>query len=170
VTQQQEVYAGSWAARGTSTGAATWAYRQLDSTYTQLYYRIRFKVISQAASSNSTVYLLKFRTPTGVSILGLYRSPTGSLGYRNDIAGVATASTTTVATGIWHEVQVRVLINGSSSETETWLDGVRIAALSKTENFGTAAGVGRIQIGENSTGRVYDVAFDDVAANTGFIA
>jgi parallel beta-helix repeat protein len=161
--QQQHVFAGTWAARGTSTGSATWAYRQLGSTYGQLYYRIRFKVISQSTASNSTLYFLKFRTATGTSLLGVFRSPTGRLGYRNDVAGAATTSSTTITTGVWHEVQVRLRINGASSETETWFDGVRIAALSKTESLGTSP-IGRIQIGENSTGRTYDLAIDEVAA------
>jgi chitodextrinase len=168
VAQQQEVYAGSWAARGTSTGAATWAYKTLGTTYSELYYRIRFKVLSQGSSSNSTMYMLKFRTATGTSLMGLYRSPTGRLGYRNDVAGASTTSSTIVTTGVWHEVQVRVRVNGASGETETWLDGTRVAALSKTESFGTTP-IGRLQLGENSTGRTYDVAFDDVVANTSLI-
>jgi hypothetical protein len=166
VAQQQEVFAGLWAARGTTTSAATWAYRQLSSTYTELYYRLRFKVITQGATSN--VNLLKVRTPTGTSILGVYRSSSGNLGYRNDVAGVSTPSSTPVAAGAWHDLQVRVLINGTQGLTETWLDGIRIAALSKTENFGTTP-IGRIQIGENSTGRTFDVAIDEVVVNTQFI-
>ena len=43
-----------------------------------------------------------------------------------------------------------------------WFDGLRVAALSRTENFGTAP-IGSIQLGENATGRVYDIFFDDVA-------
>jgi hypothetical protein len=167
VVQQQEVFAGSWAARGTTTNGATWAYRQLASTYTELFYRLQFKVVSQGPTSN--VNVLKFRTGTGASILGVYRSSSGNLAYRNDVAGISTASSTPVSAGVWHDVQVRVLINGVFGATETWLDGIRIAALSKTENFGTSP-IGRIQIGENSTGRTYDVAIDEVVADTAFIA
>jgi parallel beta-helix repeat protein len=166
LAQQQEVYQGSWAARGTTTSAATWAYKTLGSTQSELYYRIRFKVISQG--STSTVNLLKLRTVTGTAILGLFRNSSGNLGYRNEVAAVSTSSSTPVTTGVWHQVQVRVRINGASGESETWFDGVRIASLSKTENFGTTP-LGRVQIGENSSGKTYDVAFDDVVANTSFI-
>jgi chitodextrinase len=169
VAQQQEVLIGAWAARGTSTGAATWAYSQLGTTYGELFYRIRFKVVSQGAASNNTVNLLKLRTGTGGSILGLYRNPQGRLGYRNDVAALSTTSSTTITAGTWHEVQIRARINGASGESETWFDGTRIAALSKTENFGTNP-IGRIQLGENSTARTYDIAFDDVTANTSFIS
>jgi fibronectin type 3 domain-containing protein len=163
--QQQHVFSGSWAARGTSTGAATWAYKTLSSTQTSLYYRIRFKVVSLG----STVNVMKFRTGTGSSLLGVYLSSTGKLAYRNDVAGVSTSSTTTVSTGTWHSLQVHVVINGANGQTETWLDGVKINALSKTESLGTTP-IGRIQLGENSTGRSYDVAFDTVAADTNLIS
>jgi hypothetical protein len=129
--QQQEVYDGLYAARGTSTGAATWAYKHLDASQNNVYYRLRFKIISQA----SNVYLMRFRTSSNTSLLGVYVTNTGKLAYRNDIAGIATTSNTNVTTGVWHDLQVRVFINGSNSQTETWLDGVRIDALSKTESL-----------------------------------
>jgi hypothetical protein len=164
--QQQEVFAGGYAARATSSGTATWAYEQLSTSQSELYYRTRFKIISQGANN---VYLLKFRTATGTSLLGAYVSSTGKLGYRNDIAGTSTTSTTSVTPATWHDLQMRVLINGTSSQTEVWLDGIRIDALSKTESLGTAA-LGRVQLGDNSTGRTYDVAFDGVEVDTGFIS
>jgi parallel beta-helix repeat protein len=167
VAQQEEIFAGAWAARGSTANVATWAYRQLGATYTELFYRIRFKVLTQGSTSN--VNVLKFRTSTGASILGLYRSSNGNLGYRNDVAGVSTASSTPVRVGVWHDLQVRVVVNGTFSTTETWLNGIRIASLSKAENFGTTP-IGRIQIGENSTGRTYDIAVDEVVADSKFIA
>jgi len=45
-----------------------------------------------------------------------------------------------------------------------WLDGVRINDLSRTEGLGGTA-IGRIQLGDNSTGRTYDVAFDNVVVD-----
>ena len=62
VVQQQEVVTGNYAARGTSNaGAATYARKQLAAPQSDLYYRIRFKSISQGANNAS---LLKFRTAT----------------------------------------------------------------------------------------------------------
>jgi hypothetical protein len=86
---------------------------------------------------------MKFRTGTNASILGVYVSSTGKLGNRNEVAGISSNSTTQMATGVWHELQVRVRINGSTGETETWLDGVRIDALSKTESLGNST-IGRL--------------------------
>ncbi len=165
IVQQQEVFSGSYAARGTSTGSATYATKQLSSSQTDLYCRLRFKRISQGSN---TVYLLRFRTGTGSSLLGLYVTSTGKLGFRNDVAGQSTTSSLTVTTGEWHEVQVHLVINGSSSLVEVWYDGTKVDALSKTQSLGTNP-IGRIQLGENSTGRTYDFAFDEVAVDTAFI-
>jgi Bacterial Ig domain/Calcineurin-like phosphoesterase len=161
---QQQVYDGAYAARGTSSGAATWAYRTLSSNQNNVYYRLRFKIINLG----SNVYLMRFRTNTGTSLLGVYITNTGKLAYRNDVAGTTVTSTTNVSSSVWHDLQVRVFINGSSGQTETWLDGIRISALSKTESLGITP-IRRIQVGENSTGRTYDIAFDNITVNTSFI-
>jgi hypothetical protein len=163
VSQQQEVYVGSWAARGTTTGSARWAYRTLSTTYTDLCFGIRFKIISQGSSS--TVNLMKFRTATGIAIFGLHRHWGGNLGIRNEVAGYHTTGSTPVDTGTWHTVGARVRVNGTAGETEIWLDGVRLADLSRTENLGTTP-IGRLQIGENSPDRTYDVAIDEALATT----
>ena len=161
---QEEVFDGSYAARATSTGSAKWAYKQLASNQNDVYYRLRFKLINLV----SNVYLMRFRTITGTSLLGVYVTNTGKLAYRNDFAGSAVTSTTTVTTGVWHDLQVRASINGGSGQTEVWLDGVRINALSKPESLG-AAQIRRIQVGDNSTGRTFDVAFDNITVNSSFI-
>jgi hypothetical protein len=70
-------------------------------------------------------------------------------------------STAPVVRGVWYSLEVRVLINGASSRTETWLDGQPVPALTKTESLGTSP-IGRFQLGENISGRTYDGAFVDV--------
>lgn len=163
--QGQEVFTGSYAARGISNSLPAFAYKQLDVPQNELYYRLRFKIINQTQTMN----LLKFRTGTGSSILGVFVSNTGVLGSRNDVARLSTFSSTPVSQGDWHELQVRVLINGSAGLAEFWLDGNRVDALSKTEAFGTNP-VGRIQLGENATGINFDVAYDNVTVDTQFIS
>ncbi|MDQ3870012.1 MAG: metallophosphoesterase, partial [Chloroflexota bacterium] len=165
VAQQAQVFSGAWAARGTSTGASTYAYKTLSQTRSELYFRIRFKVASMASN---TVNLLKFRTNTGGSLLGLYISGSGKLGYRNDVGAVSTTSTTSVSTGVWHDAQVRLVVSGGASQVETWFDGARVDALSKPESLGTTP-IGRLQIGENSTGKTYDIAYDTVVADTSYV-
>ena len=165
VVQQQHVRSGLFAAR--ATGAGTPAYRRatLSAPQSNLYYRARFKLISQGAN---TVYLLRLRTAGDASIIGLYVNSTGRLGWRNDVAAVGNTSATVVTQGVWHEVQLRARINGTSGETEVLFDGARVDSLSRTESLGTNA-VGRLQLGENLSGVNFDVAFDDIAADTAFI-
>jgi len=161
--QQQQVYDGTYGARQTSSGAATWAYKQLGATQNNVYYRLRFKIISLS----SNVYLLKFRTTAtagGTSILGVYIDSTGKLAYRNDVDPGNVISTTNVTNGVWHDIQAHVFINGAASQTEVWFDGLLIDALSNTEMLGTTP-IGRIQLGDNSTARTYDVALDNVVVD-----
>lgn len=161
VVQTQHVFAGAFAARGTSAGTPTYARKTLSSTQNDLFYRIRFKIVSQGAT---WVYLLKIRTGADASILGVYVSSAGALCSRNDITGVDTVSSTVVTKGSWHELQVHVQVNGSSSQTQVWYDGVQVTGLSKTDNLGTTP-IGRLQLGESAAGNTYDIAFDAVIAD-----
>ncbi|MCA1678954.1 MAG: hypothetical protein LC777_08435 [Actinobacteria bacterium] len=45
-----------------------------------------------------------------------------------------------------------------------WLDGAKLSALSKAESLGTTP-VGRVQLGDDSTGKTYDVAYDEVVVD-----
>jgi hypothetical protein len=164
--QKQQVYAGAYAVRGTSSGTATYATKQLPQTQTELYYRLWFKVLSKNATSQ--VYLQRFRTSTNGAIMGVFVNTNNKLSFRNDVTGVSSISSTTVTQGTWHELQTRVLINGAAGETEVWLDGTHLADLSKTQNLGTTS-IGLIQLGETATGRTYDIVLDRVALSTNFI-
>jgi glucose/arabinose dehydrogenase len=161
VAQKQVVFAGSYAARATSTGAATWAYTQLSSSKTDLYDRFRFNVVSQGADN---VTLGKLRRSGGVAILAFYRSGSGKLCLRNEITTVSFCSATSPPIGAWHSLEVHAR-TGTSGETEVWLDGTKLADLSRSQDLGSSA-IGRVQLGNNQTGRTYDVAFDDVIVDT----
>jgi hypothetical protein len=168
VVQTQELRTGTYAARETSTSSSTWAYKTLSSTQTDLYYRLWFKVLSQGSNN---AYLLKLRTATGTSILGLYRSSSGVIALRNDAGNTTVTSSIAASGGTWHSIELHATINtsnGAAGATEVWLDGNKIAALSITQNLGTAP-IGRIQLGDNSGNRTYDIALDDVAVDTAFI-
>ncbi|HEX6035139.1 MAG TPA: fibronectin type III domain-containing protein, partial [Anaerolineales bacterium] len=167
VLQQQEVYAGTRAVQALSSGTPTYAYEQLSQTQNELYYRLWFKISSKGANP---VVLQRFRSAAAnnASIMTVSVTSAGKLSIRNDVAGVSTASTTAVTNGVWHQLQTRILVNGAAGETEVWFDGVRLDSLSKTENFATTP-VGRIQLGETTSGRTYNMFFDRVALSTNFI-
>jgi hypothetical protein len=82
--QQQDIYAGLYAARQSSIGAgASYVSKTLSPTQTNLYYTLRFKVISKGSTS---AYLQRFRTSSNVAIGGVLLSSTRRLGFRNDVA------------------------------------------------------------------------------------
>jgi hypothetical protein len=162
--QSQDVYNGTYAAQASSTGTATWAYKTLDAGQTNIYYRLRFKI----NSLGSNAVLMRFRTSSNTALLGVYVTSTGKLAYRNDNTGITTISNTNVTYGVWHALQVHVVINGTNGQTETWLDGVQIDELSKTESL-TSTPIRRVQMGENATSRTYNILFDNVTVHTSLI-
>jgi Big-like domain-containing protein/fibronectin type III domain protein/calcineurin-like phosphoesterase family protein len=157
---------GNFAAEAVSTGSASYAYKQLAQTWPALYYSTRFYVANRGSSS---VYLLRFRTATKAAIAALYVSSTGKLGMRNDTTGVSTTSTASVSSGAWHTLEFYASPNGTSGQTSVWLDGTPVAALTMTQSLGTAP-IGYLQLGDTSTGKTFDVAFDDVQADPMFLA
>ncbi len=132
VLQQQEVYAGARAVRATSSGSPTYAYKQLSQTHDELYYRLWFKIMSRGANP---VQLQRFRTTSNAAIMGVSLNSVGRLSIRNDVTGVSTVSTVTVTPGVWHQLQARILINGSAGETEIWLDDIRIDCVEHPSKF-----------------------------------
>jgi hypothetical protein len=162
--QSQIKYAGSWAARATSTGTPRFAYKQLAATYGELYYRQRFYVVSQGSS---TLTLGTFQTSAGNAILDFSRASTGKICLHNYVTAVAPCSATKASTGAWHTLQVRMRI-GAPGSTDVWLDGIHLTSISLSQSLGSTA-IGRVQLGDGASGRTYDAAFDDVTVGTAFI-
>jgi hypothetical protein len=161
VVQSQDVASGSFAAQGTSqAGGATYARKSLAVPQTDLYYRIRFKLISQGAN---TLNLMKLRTSSNASILSISINNLGNLSYRNDVAGASRNSFVAVSPGGWHTLQVHARIADTQGYVEFWYDDVLVTALSRTESLGTNP-VGILQLGENTAGLTYNVVFDDVVS------
>ncbi len=163
--QQGAVDGGQWAAEAVSTGASgSSAQVQLDSTLNELYYRARFKRISQGSNS---VSLVRVRDATNGAIASVFLASNGKVGYRNDVSSTTVTSGVTATSGVWHEIQLHVLVAGATSQVDVWLDGVR--AISQADVLGTAP-VGRLELGDPAAGRTFDIAFDNVLADATFIS
>jgi hypothetical protein len=160
LTISSEARNGSFGARQTSTGTATYATANI-TPQSDLYYRIHFKVLSQGANS---VYLMKLRTATGVVVGGLYRQSGGQISFRNDIAGVTVPGIATVTPESWYTLELHATLNA----IEVWLMGNKLTELSGPQNLGTSP-FGRLQLGDNMGSRTYDVVFDDVVVSTSYI-
>jgi outer membrane protein assembly factor BamB len=165
VADSSQAHAGVFGARASSgtSGATAWAYQQLPSAQANLDYTLWFRLNSLG---QNVVDLLKLRTATGTALLTVFASPTGVLGYQNNVTTLSTYSSTAVSPSVWHKLEVHVVIDGDASQTQTWLDDQPVPDLSKTESLGSTP-IGRIQLGENIAGRSYDVAFDDVRVASG---
>jgi hypothetical protein len=162
VVDAAHVHGGRYSARAATSGAPVSSYEQLPAPQTAPVQRILFRL---AATTSSSIDLVRLRTASNRSLLTFFRTSSGKLADRNDMSGTTRTSTTDVTVGDWHELQVQVQVMGTGSTTLTQLDGIVVPALSQTENLGTDP-VGRIQLGEDTPSRVFDVSFDDVATAT----
>ena len=153
--QQQMTYAGSWAARATTVGTPAYAYKNLSTPLSELYYEGSFQAISQGTAN---VSIVRFRTAANVPLFGIFRLSNGKLSYFNGVTGRATSGPR-VSTGSWHKLKVHILVNGTSSLVEVWLDGTKVIT-KNAESLGTT-GVGRVYIGDPATGHTFDYAYDD---------
>lgn len=130
---------------------------------TELYDAFRFNIAAQGGTS---LYLARMRTPAGTGIASLYVRGDRKLSVLVDAAGGASKiSSVTVSRNAWHTAQLHVRVAGSSSLIEVWLDGTKVGALTVSANLGSSP-IGQVQIGENVSGRTFDVRFDDVSVGT----
>ena len=153
------VHSGSYAAESNVINLAYGAIRTLPSTYSTVYVRTYFRLHSKSAN----VGIYRVRTASGIDILHLYvDNVTGQLGMRNDINGVATLSGHAVSADSWHSIETKLVVNGTSSAVQVWLDGIDQTALdSNATNLGIT-NVGQVMIGDTNT-RTLDAFWDDVA-------
>jgi len=160
--QSTDVFAGTSAARANATGGATWAYKQLSAGQAEVNAKMRFKFASR--DGVSSIAVLKLRKATGTQLLRVYVSTSGKLAIRNDVTGVATTSTTTIALGRWYLLELHARIDAAGSPVDVRLDGTTIASLSIAQAIGSDP-IGRVQIGDDATGKTYDASFDDVVVD-----
>jgi hypothetical protein len=85
--------------------------------------------------------------------------------YVDGVTGTTTTSTTTMSMNAWHTLELHVVVNGTTSTVEVWLDGTKITALSKTDSLGTTP-IARAEIGQSLASGTYDVFYDDVRVDT----
>jgi phosphatidylinositol-3-phosphatase len=160
VAQQQDVFAGTWAARAQGSGTRAYAYDQLPSAIPEVTAGTRFDVLS-----NSTpVVLLRLQTASGSNLMTLSLTKTGKMLERNDVSGRTTRISAAPAKGVWHHVVVHALIDGTAGHIDVALDDPATPQISNVESLGTTP-IGRLQLGDNTINRTFNVAFDEVVAD-----
>ena len=160
VIENTIVHGGTYAAEGSTTTGSTYVRQSISGSPSSVYARVWFDLASQA---NNNVTLLGFRS--GGSLVGsVYVGSTGKLGVVGSTGTGSTTfgSTTGPSLGVWHALEFHFTANGASSTTEVWLDGALVGDLSQTV-YSTVSSVDTLQVGDNQTGRTYDVVYDDAA-------
>lgn len=161
--QQDVVAGGGWAARATSAGGAAALSRlTLPSSPPELFVQVRFKIISQG---DNEATLLHLRSADSSTLLSVFVTPAGRLAIRSDVANYTLGSATQVAKEQWYELQIGLTIDGTQGYTNVYLDGIQVPVLSVALKTGEV-GIGRVELGERSSYRVLDVAFDDITIAT----
>jgi len=161
--QQDVVAGGGWAARATTAeGAAALSRLTLPSSQPELFVQVRFKIVSQG---NNEATLLHLRSADSGTLLSVFVTPAGRLAIRSDVANYTLGSATYVEKEQWYELQAGLTIDGAQGLTNIFLDGIQIPDLSVALKTG-AVPIGRVELGERSSYRVLDIAFDDITVAT----
>ena len=159
VVESTQVHSGGFAAEAASSGSPAFAYADLGGDYEETWSQAWVYVANASGSAN----LFGVRSSTGASVVNIYLSPTGKLAIRNNIGGVTAISGTPVTTGVWHLVALDLSMDPSGGTIQAYLDGNLVAGLDLgSQNLGSSP-MTTLQLGDTSSGRTFDVYFDDVA-------
>ncbi len=159
ITQQALVDSGAWAARASANGSAAYAQRSFAGR-PEVYTRLRFRIVSKAA--NSYAIVLRLMNASG-GVANLAITPSGTLKLRNELLATDVWGGPSVSQGVWHTLDLRLLVGASNGRSQVWLDGIQVGAFNLTLQTGTSP-ITRLQIGDQNSGRTFVVAFDNVTA------
>jgi len=133
---------------------------QLPSSQGSIYWSSYVRIFSNKTAAG----LLEVQTAAGTPVATFSITDKGKLVFTNDVLGTTTSSPTGIGNG-WHQLKVHITVSGASSQVQVWLDGSLANQLNLTTNLGTAL-IGKAVIGDTAAGHTYDIAFDDVIADT----
>ena len=161
--QRRTVFAGTFAAESQSPNKTlAFASKTLPAAVTGVWMRERIQI---PKGKLAVTDVLRLRTAAGGNLLALFYDGNGRLGVLNDTRGTSRTSATMVTQNAWHQVAVHLVVQGTASTVEIYLDGTRLNDLSTTDAYGTTP-VGQVVAGESTAGRSYDTLIDDVSVDT----
>lgn len=160
-------HAGTYGNQFTANGSAgAYLKKTLSATASEVYFRTYVYIRSQGTNN---VSMLQLANGSGSLIAHVFMNSSHQIGIRNDTTLTTTQSTTVMSTGTWHSLEFHVKINGTSGTTDVFLDGTAITSLTSTSaNLGTN-NVAQVWLGENQTSRTYDLVYDDVVVQDGYV-
>ncbi len=156
------VHSGGYAAEALSSGAPAFAYAGLGGYYAGVWSQAWIYLAAASTSAN----LFGLRSSSGASMVNIYLSPTGKLAVRNNVGGVTATSATPLTTGTWHLVALEVSMSAGGGAVKAYLDGSPVAGLALSSQELGLSPITTLQLGDTSSGRTFDIYFDDVAVAT----
>ena len=161
VVQDREVFSGSWAARTASNGESSYLQKRLATDLRGLTATLQFKVIGFGSNRVRLITLQR----SGGDLLWLFVTRGGRLALGNAVTGETLASNRLVDDGRWHRLRLTAHIVGAASSVGVRVDGSRVGSLTGGTSL-ESVGIRAIQLGDRTTSRRFDVAFDDVYVST----
>ena len=104
VAQQQDVFAGSWAARAQGNASPAYAYEELPIATPSLTAETWFDVVSRS----TRVGLVRLETASGSNLVTLSVNMAGELVERNDVTGTVSTTSIVPENGVWHHLRVEM--------------------------------------------------------------
>ena len=117
-------------------------------------------IVTQEGASGANVPFIRLYTASGSRLVSLYRQNQASNKIYVSFAGTYNLTTATLPLNTWGRLEVRVVVNGTSSTVVVRLNG-SIVYQTAAANLGTS-GVLLVQIGNETASQVFGVTVDNV--------
>ncbi len=160
--ESADVRSGGFAAEGVATNGGLFAKKTLPGSYVDAYARVGLEL---KTLPNGQTGLLRLRDTAAGSVGNVFLTSGGKLGF--SAPGLNVTSVVALGTG-WHVLELHVAVNGTASSYQVWLDGAPVTGLSGPLDLTGSGSVTILQVGDSAatTGRTYDVVYDDAAFST----
>ena len=170
--QQSTVYAGSFAATISSSGAQAYALENLPAPSPVIYAQAWVFVSSQ--STTATLFGLRTQATSSTpayQVAQVYVNAAGTVKVLNNVTKASFLGNATIGPGGWHLVELAV--DETAGTLQVWLDGSPVqfstsagwTATLGGQNLG-AVPMSNFQLGDDSTGRAYSWYADDIVVST----
>jgi hypothetical protein len=162
------VKTGAWAGRLTATSNnGSFAYARANFAASQTDAMVSANVyVAGEGAAGGTVPLIGLYDAGGIRRVLLSRLNANNDKLVADINGTTVNVSGTLPLGTWKSVRVRAVERGANVDlVEIWLNDV-LAFRTDTANVGSY-GIKSLQIGNNATGKAFDIVIDDLVAEKG---
>jgi hypothetical protein len=153
--QSNTVHTGAFATG--NPGTIAWAMARLPSAENDVYVRAWLHI-----DTRDSVQMLRLRTDSGTNVLAMLVLANEKVRLKGIKTGAMVTTADSLSPG-WHDLIVHTTISGLTSVAELSVDGTTVATLAT--DLGASA-IGRLEIGNATSGKDYVAFFDDIVVDT----